>query len=872
MYFKPLGGSFTLICSSISLGLSNAFTMVFLPLINNITLILSLSILYSLISQKWDYSSIWHKVLAGILFGFVAILGMLNPLKLQPGVIFDGRSIILSIGALFGGPITAIISVLISSLYRIYLGGAGAIMGVSVIVSSSAIGIAYHYFRLKNKKNTRVFYLFLFGVVVHIVMLLLTSTLPSNMNHEVLDTIALPVITIYPIASLFICLLFLQQESRRKVSIALKESEENYRQLVENASSIIIKLDSFGRINFMNTYAQQLSGYSLNELKGKHAIGAIIQKENSSFKVFAQTIENLLYNPNEHALTETEIVCKYGEIKWVSWTYKVIKNEDLSDSIEILCIGTEISQKKKTEIALLESERKYRQLYESLLDGYAKVDMGGRIIDCNQAYQEMTGYSKEELFKLTYNDITPSKWHDYEKSIINEDFFIKGYTPIYEKEYIRKDGNIITVELRTYLYSDNENKAIGMWAMVRDITERKRIENELIKSEEKYRSIIELAADTILLGDSNGNIIGANLKAVELTGYTIDELMGKNISSLFTKEILDKKPLQYEALKQGKVIISERIIVRKDDKEVPVEMNSKLMPQNTYISMIRDITERINNEKILRESEQQLRKQNAEYIALNEDLNKSNERIREINDVLIRTTEKAQESDRLKSAFLANMSHEIRTPMNGIIGFSDLLLQENLKKEDQKRYVEIIIRSSKQLLSIINDIIDISKIEAGQVTIYKKSFNLDAVITDTFNLYLEEAKRKNNKLKISIPNSSSSLVLNTDATKLTQVVGNLVNNAIKFTQDGNIEIGYTQKDSIVEIFVKDTGIGIDPANHALIFERFRQVDGVSTSSIAGTGLGLAISKSLVELMGGKIWVESAKGEGAKFFFTIPTSI
>lgn len=845
--------------------------MVFLPLINNITLILSLSILYSLISQRWDYSSIWHKVLAGLLFGFVAILGMMNPLKLQPGVIFDGRSIILSIGALFGGPVTAIISALISTLYRIYLGGAGTIMGVSVILSSSAIGVAYHFIRLRSSKATRLGLLYLFGVIVHLNMLVLTSALPSNISHNVLDTIALPVLVIYPIASLLICLLFLQQESRRKVSIALKESEENYRQLVENASSIIIKLDSLGRIDFMNTYAQQLFGYTLNELKGKYAIGAIIQKENSSFKVFAQTIENLLDNPNEHALTETEIVCKYGEIKWVSWTYKVIKDESSLNQIEILCIGTEITQKKKAEIALKESEKNYRQLYESLLDGYAKVDMGGRIIDCNQAFEEMTGYSKEELFKLTYNDLTPSKWHDFEKSIINEDFFIKGYTPIYEKEYIRKDGIIITVELRTYLYADKENEKVGMWAIVRDITERKTIESELIKSEEKYRTIIELAADTILLGDSKGNIIGANLKAEELTGYTIDELMGKNISTLFTKEVLVQKPLQYEALKQGKVIITERIIVRKDGKEVPVEMNSKLMPQNTYISMIRDITERINNEKVLRESEQQLRKQNAEYIALNEDLNKSNERIREINDVLIRTTEKAQESDRLKSAFLANMSHEIRTPMNGIIGFSDLLLQENLKKEDQKRYVEIIIRSSKQLLSIINDIIDISKIEAGQVTIYKKPFNLNDVITDTFNLYFEEAKRKNNTLKISIPDSSNPLVLNTDVTKLTQVFGNLVNNAIKFTTDGTIDMGYSIKDGLVEIFVKDSGIGIDPANHALIFERFRQVDGASTSSIAGTGLGLAISKSLVELMGGKIWVESAKGEGAKFLFTIPTS-
>ncbi len=710
--------------------------MSYLPLINNITLILSLSIIYNIISQKWDYSNIWYKVFAGALFGVFSIISMMVPLEIQSGIIIDGRSIVLSIAGFIGGPIIAAISAIFSTLYRIYIGGAGTIIDISIIVSSSIIGVIYYFISVRYPKLKHYAYLYIFSIIVHLNMLVLTSVLPS----KIFDNIALPVIIIFPIASLLMCYILLQQ-------------------------------------------------------KNKHI----------------------------------------------------------------------------TVNSLTKSEEKYRQLYESLIDGYVKVDMGGRIIDCNNAFEVMTGYSREELSKLTYNDLTPAHWHEYEKSILNEQFFIKGFSPIYEKEYIKKNGELISVELRAYLLSDEEHGPSGMWAMVRDITDRKRIENELIKSEEKYRTIIELAADTILLGDSNGNLIGANLKAEELTGYSIDELMGKNISTLFTKEILEKKPLQYEALKQGKVIITERTIVRKDGKEVPIEMNSKLMPQNTYISMIRDITDRINNEKILRESEQQLRKQNAEYIALNEDLNKSNERIREINDVLIRTTEKAQESDRLKSAFLANMSHEIRTPMNGIIGFSDLLLQDNLKKEDQKRYIDIIIRSSKQLLSIINDIIDISKIEAGQVTLHKTSFSLESIITDTYNLYLEEAKRKNNDLNLSMPSSKMSLVVNTDETKLLQVIGNLVNNAIKFTQNGNIEIGYTQKDSVVEIFVKDTGIGIDPANHALIFERFRQVDGASTSSIAGTGLGLAISKSLVELMGGKIWVESAKGEGAKFLFTIPTS-
>lgn len=843
--------------------------MIFLPLINNVTLLLSLSILYSIISRRWDYTSVWHRVIAGILFGLVAVAGMMNPLKLQPGVIFDGRSIILSIGGLFGGPITAVISTLISSVYRIYLGGAGYIMGVLVIVTSSTIGVIYYYIRKKYPKITQIGYLLLFGIIVHVNMLILTSALPSSMSFQVLETIALPVLIIYPTGSLLMCLLLLQQESRRKVIQALKESEEEYRLLVEKASSSIVKLDSSGRIVFINSFAQNLFGYTAKDVIGKFVLGTIIQQKNNSVREFAKIIYDLFQNQDKHATAETEVVCKNGEIKWISWTYKVIVEDKNADPLEILCIGTDITQKKKAELALSESEKKYRQLYESLMDGYVKADMGGRITDCNQAFQELLGYTKDELLELTFNDITPKRWHEYERSLINEYFFTKGHTQLYEKEYIRKDGEIISIELRTYLSTDQDLSATGMWAIVRDISNRKKFENELLRSEEKYRTTIELAADTILIGDKNGDIIGANLKATELTGYSIDELIGRNISALFVENALVNKPLRYDLLEAGKVLINERLICKKDGSEVCVEMNSKKMPHNTYISMIRDITQRINTEKCLRENELLLKKQNAEYLALNEDLKETNLKIREINDKLVKATEKAQEGDRLKSAFLANMSHEIRTPMNGIIGFSELLLRPNLTKAEQTKYTEIIIKSSKQLLSIINDIIDISKIEAGQVTLNKTNIQVDQTISDVYNLYCEAARRKSISLVLSIPKNSNPLIIHSDETKIQQVLGNLINNAIKFTEKGNVNVGYQIKDREIEVFVKDNGIGIDPENHTLIFERFRQVEGANSSSVTGTGLGLAISKSLVGIMGGKIWVESSKGKGATFFFTIP---
>ena len=821
-----------------------------------------------MISRRWDYSTLWHQIISGILFGLVAVACMLNPLTLQPGLIFDGRSIILSIGGLFGGPITATIAAIISSSYRLYLGGAGTLMGVCVILSSSLLGVIYYYIRKRYPKSTQQGYLYLFGVVVHVNMLLYTLALPSNLTFDVIKLVALPVIIIYPLGSLIVCLILLFQESRKEAIIQLRKSEENYRILVERASSSIIKLDRIGRIVFINAFAQSSFGYSQDELLGKFAIGSLVDKNKKNIRDFANIIDELFQNPDRHASLDTEVICKKGEIKWLSWTYKVIQSDN-DNLLELLCIGSDITEKKKAEIALIESEKKFRLFYESIMDGYVLVDMGGKILDCNAVYTEMTGYSKQELMNLTYKDLTPKHWHEFENSLLDQHFFQIGYTPVYEKEYLRKNGELISIELRSYLLTDDNSNALGMWAIVRDITDRKNAENELLKSEENYRTIIELAADTILLGDSNGNIIGANQKATELTGYTVDDLLGRNIKSLFTQDSLIANPLRYDLLMEGKVVLNERIVSRKDGSSVAVEMNSKRMPQNTYIAMIRDVTERINSERNLRENEQLLRKQNAEYQILNQELNESNQRIREINEKLIKATEKAQESDNLKSAFLANMSHEIRTPMNGIVGFSELLQRSDITRAEQKKYIEIIVKSSNQLLSIINDIIDISKIEAGQVTLNKNSIDLEQLFTDVFNLYSAMANSKNISLILTIPKNSTLRRINSDETKIMQVLGNLVNNAIKFTHQGNVEIGYDFKNGYVEAFVKDDGIGINEVDQSLIFERFRQVEGANTSSITGTGLGLAISKSLVEIMQGKIWVKSVKDKGSVFTFTIP---
>ncbi len=239
---------------------------------------------------------------------------------------------------------------------------------------------------------------------------------------------------------------------------------------------------------------------------------------------------------------------------------------------------------------------------------------------------------------------------------------------------------------------------------------------------------------------------------------------------------------------------------------------------------------------------------------------------------LIRAKLKAEESDRLKTAFLENMSHEIRTPLNGIIGFSTLLKHKVINEEDRIKYLEIIEQSGKHLLNIINDLIEISRIESGHIDIRREIFNLNDLMDDLYIFFTKSVQMKGLPINLSLIKSISddNAFINTDASRLKQVLINLLNNALKFTLKGQISFGYEQKDNkTILFFVKDTGIGIPDNAKEFVFERFRQADDAKTREYGGAGLGLTISKGLVDILGGKIWFDSIYEKGTTFNFTLP---
>jgi len=386
----------------------------------------------------------------------------------------------------------------------------------------------------------------------------------------------------------------------------------------------------------------------------------------------------------------------------------------------------------------------------------------------------------------------------------------------------------------------NKNGEIrGVVLVFSDVTGKYVAEKQIKESEEKMRSIYNIAPAGI------GVVLNRVLKEVnplvcEMTGYTREELIEKNAAILYPSEeeydIVGKdKYRQIAETGTGRV---ETLWQKKDGAIINIMLSSTPidridLSKGTIFTAL-DITER-------KLAEQEL----------------------------IIAKDQAEESDRLKSAFLANMSHEIRTPMNGILGFAELLKKPDLTGDEQQDYIRIIEKSGARMLNIINDIVDISKIEAGLMKLDMKESNINEQIEYIYTFFKPEVEAKGMKLSSNTHLPALEATITTDPEKVYAILTNLVKNAIKYTNRGSIEFGYFRKGNYLEFYVKDTGIGIPKDRQDVIFERFIQADITDKMARQGAGLGLSITRAYVEMLGGKIRVESVEGSGSTFYFTLP---
>jgi PAS domain S-box-containing protein len=404
-------------------------------------------------------------------------------------------------------------------------------------------------------------------------------------------------------------------------------------------------------------------------------------------------------------------------------------------------------------------------------------------------------------------------------------------------------------------------------------------ERKLYEKEEEFRTTLYSIGDGVITTDINGRVRQMNSVAENLTGWKESEAKNENLSKVFRiineeNRTIVESPVD-KVLKEGMVVglANHTLLISKDGREIPIADSGAPIKNSAgditgVVMVFRDQTEDRQAELLLLEKNKEIEAQNEEYIQINEEY-------RILNEELNLAKQKAEESDKLKTAFLQNMSHEIRTPMNAIMGFSELLADQYNNKAKLEKYSQIITQRCDDLLEIINGLLDIAKIESGQLPVHFEECNLKALFNELTLFFKEHQKKiEKNHIKLIVNNVDNNIpIFLTDKVKLKQIFINLIGNAFKFTDRGRIEVGCSYNGGpSIEFYVLDTGMGIPLEKQEVIFERFTQLSQADNNLYGGTGLGLPIVKGLINLLGGKISLNSVPKQGSTFYFSLPFKI
>lgn len=496
-----------------------------------------------------------------------------------------------------------------------------------------------------------------------------------------------------------------------------------------------------------------------------------------------------------------------------------------------------IKTKEKSE----ENEKKFRRLFENSPIGISMTGIDNSL-DVNNTFCKILGYTREELKGKNFLEMTHPE--DWQKSKDMIQSLLKGDSQqvYFEKRYIHKNGNIVWTDLSSYLQRDKDNNPQFFITTIIDTTARKLAEKKLIRSEHELQKAQQITHIGSWYLDVATNELIWTEELYKMYGFdpTLPPPPYTEQMKLFTPESREILTASLSNTSEtGAPYEHELQIVRKDGTKgwMWVRGEAQKDSEGNIVSLwgaVQDISDH-------REREQRL----------------------------VEALERAKESDRLKSAFLANMSHEIRTPMNGILGFAELLKEPNLTHEVQQDFISTIWKSGKRMLNTINNIVDVSKIESGLMNINLHETNINDRVDFAYKFFKPEVEAKGLKFscKKSLPENRA--IIKTDDEKVFSLLTNLIKNAIKFTEKGSIEFGYSVKGEYLEFFVKDSGSGIPENQREIIFERFRQGSEDFDRKYEGSGLGLSICKSYAEMLGGKLWLESNEGGGSIFYFIIP---
>ncbi|HKK62967.1 MAG TPA: PAS domain S-box protein [Bacteroidales bacterium] len=661
----------------------------------------------------------------------------------------------------------------------------------------------------------------------------------------------------------------------RIASEALRLSEERLKLAVEGTNLGYWDWDlETSKVFFSEIYMKML-GYEPDDLPQELETWEKLLHEHDREYAFS-FVNDAIERKTERFDFEFRLLCNDGTYKWVLSRGKALEFTNDGKTRRLIGTHEDISERKRKELIqktlfnisnAVITTNNLDELYENI-----QLTLGNVVDTTNcflALYNENSGmlsmpFHRDE--KDTYSDFPPGKTLtgyvlktgkvQLIDAALEEQLTREGHiepvgspcvswlgVPLKIKE---KTIGVFVVQSYTdeVVYSEED---VNILEFVSDqialAIERKRDQDNILENQSKQRRIFEASPDPIIVVNPKGRIIDFNTNLLEVLRISQQEIVNKNVFYFLKR---DRWEFIIEAFSkswaEGYVSNLQLQVMRFDGTTFHSEISSSAIYKcngepDSMVIIVKDITERKKAEQKLKEAK-----------------------------------EKAEESDRLKTAFLSNMSHEIRTPMNAIVGFSDLLKDESLSAEDRTEFIAQINHGADNLMHLIDDIIDISKIEAGQVKVHKSNTEIHGILKEQMVMFRQTMERMGKsglELKLNWQWNEDSLTLDTDPYRVVQVITNLVNNAIKFTESGTVEIGLQDNDSHVRIYVRDSGIGISHEKKAVIFDRFMQGHSSKNRLYGGTGLGLAISKNLVELLGGEIGVESEQGAGSEFWFTLP---
>ncbi len=689
----------------------------------------------------------------------------------------------------------------------------------------------------------------------------------------------------------------LERQLRRRDAAGeeLRQSESRLRSLFEHGEDLIVACRLDGTILNVNRAIEKTLGWSRDELIGQN-ISLIVTP--ASVELGQERVRRALAGEKLAKIFELEAIRRDGTlVPAEGWAHFI--RDAAGRPIEHLGVFRDVTERRRGEEAIRESEARYRSLFDNANDSILTFTLEGVVTSVNRAYERLTDWTRDELIGLNWDVLIAPVDRERMADRTRRALAGEKLSSQFEVRTLCKDGRVVPLEGRTRMQRDLDGRPTGFQGIYRDITERKQAEEALRESEERYRVMFAEARErgevldrlyrvmaSMQVSLNSQDRLRAFVEGVhKVLGFdrfyvalASPDLAVFEVVAAAGVEMFERLPLTPAAGPLYHAYATRQpLAVLNDDglRRVP-PVGAEYRDRSYFRSRRFIVAPLIAGDRVIgvasadnKTTRRPITLANVELFTLvSQQLATALEEARLYAEVERKSAE-LESASRHKSEFLANMSHELRTPLNAVIGFSEILAEKMFGdvNEKQTEYLQDILESGRHLLSLINDILDLSKIEAGKMELEPSDLDLPMTIDTALMLVRERAARRGIALHRAVDERLGQV--EADERKIRQVLLNLLSNAIKFTPEGGrVEVAAKPVNGFIEVSVSDTGVGIAPADQEAVFEEFRQV-GTADKRVEGTGLGLALSRKFVELHGGKIWVKSQVGAGSTFTFTVP---